>query len=45
MLKLKKRCWVCASVENADGNCTNPDCPRYVKPTETTETTETTKNK
>lgn len=43
MFVLKKRCWVCGSIENTDGNCTKNSCPRYIK--ETTNTVaDTTEN-
>lgn len=40
-----KRCFLCAHKENADGTCTNQNCPRYASDTDpeatTTKSTET----
>ena len=40
-MAIAKRCWICGSKENKQGNCTNPNCPRYVAETTST-TAETT---
>lgn len=34
---IKKRCIRCLSVLDAAGHCTNEQCVRYTKPTETTQ--------
>ena len=38
-------CWVCGSLETADGDCTNPTCPRYVAPAAATAETKPAETK
>jgi hypothetical protein len=36
-----KRCFICGAKQDADGHCTNADCPRYVVTTTTSENSTT----